>query len=55
MSDQIISRIDDMGQRIDDLEKSIGDLMTQSGVEAPIDSTNWPSQEMSSSYSNEKF
>lgn len=40
MSDQIISRIDDMGQRIDDLEKSIGDLMTQSGVEAPIDSTN---------------
>lgn len=57
MSDQIISRIDDMGARIDDLEKSIGDLMTQAGVEQTIDSTNWPPmvQEMSSSFSNEKF
>lgn len=33
MSDQIITRIDDMGTRIDDLEKSIADLMTQAGVE----------------------
>lgn len=33
MSDQIITRIDDMGNRIDDLEKSIADLMTQAGVE----------------------
>lgn len=36
MSDQVITRIDDMSNRIDDLEKSIGDLMTQAGVEAPI-------------------
>lgn len=35
MSDQIISRIDEMGNRIDDLEKSIADLMTQAGVEGP--------------------
>lgn len=27
MSEQIISRIDDMGTRIDDLEKSIAELM----------------------------
>lgn len=33
MSDQIITRIDDMGNRIDDLEKNIADLMTQAGVE----------------------
>lgn len=33
MSDQIITRIDDMGNRIDDLEKSIADLMNQAGVE----------------------
>jgi heat shock factor-binding protein 1 len=33
MSDQIISRIDEMGTRIDDLEKNIADLMTQAGVE----------------------
>ena len=31
MSDQIISRIDDMGSRIDDLEHNINDLMAQSG------------------------
>ena len=29
MSDQIISRIDDMGSRIDDLEHNINDLMSQ--------------------------
>ena len=29
MSDQIISRIDDMGTRIDDLEHNINDLMAQ--------------------------
>lgn len=33
MSDQIITRIDDMGNRIDDLEKNIADLMQQAGVE----------------------
>ena len=31
MSDQIISRIDDMGTRIDDLEHNINDLMVQTG------------------------
>ena len=31
MSDQIISRIDDMGARIDDLEQNINDLMVQAG------------------------
>lgn len=29
MSDQIISRIDEMGSRIDELESSIGELMAQ--------------------------
>lgn len=33
MSDQILTRIDEMGNRIDDLEKNIGELMTQAGVE----------------------
>ncbi|XP_054282887.1 heat shock factor-binding protein 1-like isoform X2 [Macrosteles quadrilineatus] len=33
MSEQIITRIDEMGNRIDDLEKNISDLMTQAGVE----------------------
>lgn len=33
MSEQIISRIDEMGNRIDDLEKSISQLMTEAGVE----------------------
>jgi heat shock factor-binding protein 1 len=37
MSEQIIGRIDEMGNRIDDLEKSISDLMTQAGVEQNID------------------
>ncbi|CAG9799287.1 unnamed protein product [Chironomus riparius] len=32
MSEQIIGRIDEMGNRIDDLEKSISDLMQQAGV-----------------------
>ena len=31
MSDQIISRIDDMSSRIDDLEHNINDLMSQAG------------------------
>ena len=31
MSDQIITRIDDMGSRIDDLEHNINDLMSQAG------------------------
>lgn len=33
MSDQILSRIDEMGHRIDDLEKNITELMSQAGVE----------------------
>lgn len=33
MSNNIISRIDEMGARIDDLEHSIDELMQQSGVE----------------------
>jgi heat shock factor-binding protein 1 len=33
MSEQIISRIDEMGNRIDDLEKSISSLMNEAGVE----------------------
>ena len=35
MSDQIISRIDDMGARIDDLEHNINDLMSQAGQTGP--------------------
>ena len=37
MSDQIIGRIDEMGNRIDDLEKSIGELMEQAGVDPVVD------------------
>ena len=37
MSDQIIGRIDEMGDRIDDLEKSIAELMEQAGVEPLAD------------------
>jgi len=33
MSDQIITRIDEMGNRIDGLETNIADLMTQAGPE----------------------
>lgn len=33
MSEQIITRIDEMGNRIDDLEKSISGLMSEAGVE----------------------
>ena len=29
MSEQIIGRLDEMGQRVDDLEKNISDLMQQ--------------------------
>ncbi|KAG5678758.1 hypothetical protein PVAND_008402 [Polypedilum vanderplanki] len=40
MSEQIIGRIDEMGNRIDDLEKSISELMQQAGVsEQTIDKT----------------
>ena len=35
MSDQIISRIDDMSARIDDLEHNINDLMSQAGQNTP--------------------
>jgi hypothetical protein len=31
MSDNIITKIDEMSGRIDDLERSLGDLMTQAG------------------------
>jgi heat shock factor-binding protein 1 len=37
MSEQIIGRIDEMGNRIDDLEKNISELMSQAGVEQNID------------------
>ncbi|XP_018582640.2 heat shock factor-binding protein 1-like protein 1 [Scleropages formosus] len=33
MSDQIVSRMDEMGTRIDDLEKNVAALMTQAGME----------------------
>jgi len=36
MSDQILTRIDEMGNRIDDLEKNIADLLTQAGA-PPMD------------------
>ena len=35
MSDQIITRIDDMSSRIDDLEHNINDLMSQAGQGGP--------------------
>ncbi len=34
MSDQIIGRIDEMGNRIDDLEKSIADLVQEAQSES---------------------
>lgn len=40
MSDQIITRIDEMGTRIDDLERNIADLMTQAGPEE-VDKWNY--------------
>uniref|UniRef100_W5MPD7 Heat shock factor-binding protein 1 n=1 Tax=Lepisosteus oculatus TaxID=7918 RepID=W5MPD7_LEPOC len=33
MSDQIVSRMEEMGTRIDDLEKNVADLMTQAGMD----------------------
>ncbi|XP_067281960.1 heat shock factor-binding protein 1-like protein 1 [Pseudorasbora parva] len=48
LSDQIISKMDEMGTRIDDLEKNVADLMTQAGTEhhhKPNDfeeRTSWP-------------
>ncbi|XP_056335156.1 LOW QUALITY PROTEIN: heat shock factor-binding protein 1-like protein 1 [Danio aesculapii] len=32
LSEQIISKMDEMGTRIDDLEKTFADLMTQAGT-----------------------
>ena len=32
MSEQVVGRIDEMGQRIDELEKSIADLASQTGT-----------------------
>jgi heat shock factor-binding protein 1 len=40
MSNQIIGRIDEMGNRIDDLEKSIGELMAQAGIEEDAEKTS---------------
>jgi heat shock factor-binding protein 1 len=34
MSDQIIGRIDEMGNRIDDLEKSIADLVQEAQTDS---------------------
>ncbi|XP_048057845.1 heat shock factor-binding protein 1-like protein 1 [Chanodichthys erythropterus] len=48
VSDQIISKMDEMGTRIDDLEKNVADLMTQAGMEDHHKSndfekrTSWP-------------
>lgn len=44
MSEQIITRIDEMGSRIDDLEKNISDLMTQAGVEGPDKWNNYTAE-----------
>ncbi|KAJ8403059.1 hypothetical protein AAFF_G00359750 [Aldrovandia affinis] len=35
MSDQIVSRMDEMGTRIDGLEKNVADIMTEAGMEEP--------------------
>ena len=35
MSEQLISRIDDMGERLDDLEHNINYLMSQAGETGP--------------------
>lgn len=40
MSENIISRLDDMGGRLDELEKSIGELMTQAGIEEDLTANN---------------
>lgn len=32
LSDQIVSKMDDMGTRINDLEHNVADLMTQAGM-----------------------
>lgn len=37
MSDQILSRIDDMDSRIDDLERNLNDMMANAGI--PLDPT----------------
>lgn len=36
MSDQILTRIDEMGNKIDDLEKNLGEAMHVAGLEPPI-------------------
>ena len=36
MSNQIVARIDEMGQRIDDLEKSIGELTDAVGIDPDV-------------------
>jgi heat shock factor-binding protein 1 len=33
MSDNIIHKIDEMGNRIDDLERSVNDLMDEAGLD----------------------
>ncbi|XP_063042122.1 heat shock factor-binding protein 1-like [Engraulis encrasicolus] len=35
MSDQIVTRLEEMGTRINDLEKNVADLMQQAGMEEP--------------------
>lgn len=37
MSNQIVSRMDEMGTRIDDLEKNVSDLMTLAGMDEPVE------------------
>jgi heat shock factor-binding protein 1 len=36
MSDNIIHKIDEMGNRIDDLERSVNDLMDEAGLEDSV-------------------
>jgi heat shock factor-binding protein 1 len=36
MSDNIIHKIDEMGNRIDDLERSVNDLMDEAGLDDQV-------------------
>lgn len=38
VSEQLETKIDEMGTRIDDLEKNVAELMTQAGMEVPAKS-----------------
>ncbi|KAG2464803.1 HSBP1 protein, partial [Polypterus senegalus] len=36
MSEQITSRMNEMGSRIEDLERNVSELMSQAGVDEPL-------------------